>query len=202
MTRIVGEISVSLDGFVTGPNPGPDNGLGDGGDALHAWVFSDDPVDRELLRRSTETSGAVILGRRLFDIVDGPQGWSEDFGYGAEEAGRPPFFVVTSSPPASTRLPYWTFVTTGLPDAVAQARSSVDAAGGAGADRDVVLMGGGATIASALDAGLLDELRLHVSPVVLGAGTPLFTPGRRHGLVQREATPSSTAVHVVYDVER
>ncbi|GAA1729206.1 dihydrofolate reductase family protein [Isoptericola hypogeus] len=199
----MGDISISLDGFVTGPDPGPDNGLGDGGEALHRWAFSDDPVDGEQLRAATEASGAVILGRALFDVVDGPQGWNEETGYGAREVGRPAFFVVTSDPPASPRLPFWTFVTTGLRDAVAQASAAaLDAAERAGADRDVVLMGGGATVGSALDAGLLDVLKLHISPVVLGSGTALFSGERRHELVQRSVTPSTTAVHVVYDVTR
>ncbi len=203
MTTVVGDISISLDGFVTGPDPGPQSGLGDGGEALHTWAFSDDPVDRELLRTATETSGAVVLGRNLFDVVDGPQGWTDEVGYGAREVGRPAFFVVTSNPPVATRLPIWRFVTTGLRDTVARASAAaLDAAESAGADRDVVLMGGGATVGSALDAGLLDVLSLHISPVVLGSGTPLFTGARRHTLVQRTVTPSSTAVHVVYDVER
>jgi len=199
MTRVVGDISISLDGFVTGPNPGPENGLGDGGEALHTWAFSDDPVDREQLRSATASSGAVVLGRNLFDVVDGPQGWNDEVGYGAREVGRPPFFVVTSDPPVRTRLAFWTFVTTGLRDAVAQAREAAENGDG---DRDVVLMGGGATVGSALDAGLLDVLVLHLSPVVLGDGTPLFVGGHRHDLVQRSATPSTTAVHVVYDVVR
>ena len=74
MTRTIADISVSLDGFVTGPDPGPDNGLGNGGEALHAWAFSDDPDDRQLVQRGDRPSGAVVLGRRLFDIVDGPGG--------------------------------------------------------------------------------------------------------------------------------
>ena len=203
MTRVVGDISISLDGFVTGPNAGPDNGLGDGGEALHTWAFSDDPVDREQLRTATARSGAVVLGRRLFDVVDGPQGWDDEVGYGAREVGTPPFFVVTGSVPARTRLSFWTFVTTGLPDAVELARSAAHGvSAAAGDDRDVVVMGGGLTVGSALDAGLLDVLVLHLSPVVLGAGTPLFVGGRRHDLVQRTVTPSTTAVHVVYDVAR
>jgi len=200
MTRIVGDISISVDGLVTGPDPGPENGLGDGGKALHAWAFGDDPVDREVLRAGTAASGAVVLGRRLFDVVDGPQGWTEELGYGAREAATPAFFVVTREPPVSPRLPFWRFVTTGLADAVAQASDVARDVAQAGGGADVVLMGGGATIGSALEAGLLDVLQLHVSPVVLGAGTPLFTGRRRHGLVQREVQVSSTAVHLVYDV--
>jgi dihydrofolate reductase len=203
MTRIIADISVSLDGFVTGPDPGPDNGLGTGGEALHTWAFSDDPDDRRYLREGTARSGAVVLGRHLFDVVDGPNGWDDRIGYGAGEVGKPAFVVVTSSPPESVRLTDldWTFVTTGLADAVAAARERAEAASsGSGKDLDVVLMGGGATIGSALDAGLVDILTLHLAPVVLGAGTPLFTGGPPRTLTQRSVTPTSTATHLTYDV--
>ncbi|MET9956099.1 dihydrofolate reductase family protein [Streptomyces sp. NPDC006339] len=205
MTRIIADISVSLDGFVTGPDPGPDNGLGTGGEALHTWAFSDDPGDRRVLREATARSGAVVLGRRLFDVVDGPHGWDDTSGYGAGEVGRPAFVVVTSSPPESVRTVDldWTFVTTGLPDAVAAARERAEAASTAGGtDLDVVLMGGGATIRSALEAGLVDVLTLHLAPVVLGGGTPLFTGGTPRTLVQRSVLPTSTATHLTYDVSR
>ncbi len=192
MTRIIADISVSLDGFVTGPDPGPDNGLGVGGEALHTWAFSDDPADQRVLREATARSGAVVLGRRLFDVVDGPQGWNEETGYGAGEVGTPAFVVVTSSAPGSVRLTNldWTFVTTGLADAVAAARERAEAASANSAeDLDVVLMGGGATVGSALAAGLVDVLSLHLAPVVLGSGTPMFN--RRGeaspGAAQRDA---------------
>ncbi|MGR7025830.1 dihydrofolate reductase family protein [Geodermatophilus sp. URMC 62] len=205
MTRIHADISVSLDGFVTGPDPGPENGLGTGGDALHSWAFSDDADDRRVLREGTGRSGAVVLGRRLFDVVDGPGGWDDEVGYGATEVGRPAFVVVTGSPPERVRLADldWTFVTTGLPDAVAAARRRAEAASAAGGrDLDVVLMGGGATIGSALAAGLVEVLTLHLAPVVLGSGTPLFTGGAPRALVQRSVVPTSTATHLTYDVVR
>ncbi|WP_405780903.1 dihydrofolate reductase family protein [Streptomyces sp. NBC_00859] len=203
MTRIIADISVSLDGFVTGPGPGPDSGLGAGGEALHTWAFSDDPEERRLLREGTARSGAVVLGRRLFDIVDGPNGWGDERGYGAGEVGKPAFIVVTSSPPESVRLTGldWTFVTTGLSDAVTAARERAETASSeSGKDLDVVLMGGGATVGSALDAGLVDELTLHLAPVVLGAGTRLFTGGVPRTLVQRSVTSTSSATHLTYDV--
>jgi dihydrofolate reductase len=203
MTRTAADISVSLDGFVTGPDPGPDNGLGTGGEALHTWAFSDDPDDRRILSQATTRSGAVVLGRRLFDIVDGPGGWDDETGYGAGEVGKPAFVVVTSSPPESVRLTDldWTFVTTGLPDAVSAARKRAEAASShRGTDLDVVLMGGGATIGSPLAAGLVDVLSLHLAPVILGAGTPLFIPGVARTLVQRNVTVTSTATHLTYDV--
>lgn len=203
MTRVVADISVSLDGFVTGPDPGPDSGLGTGGEALHTWAFSDDPADRRVLREATGRSGAVVLGRRLFDVVDGPGGWDDSTGYGAGEAARPAFVVVTSSPPPSVRLVDldWTFVTTGLPDAVRAARARAERASSERrVDLDVVLMGGGATVGSALAAGLVETLTLHLAPVLLGAGTPLFPGGVRRTLVQRSAIPTSTATHLTYDV--
>ncbi len=137
------------------------------------------------------------------DLVDGPEGWDDTTGYGAGEVGRPAFVVVTSAPPASVRLTDLdrTFVTTGLPDAVAAARGRAEAASSAsGDDLDVVLMGGGATIGSAFDAGLVDALSLHLAPVVLGAGTPLFTGRTRRTLVQRGAIVTSTATHLFHDV--
>jgi dihydrofolate reductase len=136
-------------------------------------------------------------------VVDGPNGWDDNVGYGAREVGKPAFVVVTSSPPESVRLTDldWTFVTTGLPDAVAAAPDRAEAASSdSGKDLDVVLMGGGATISSALDAGLLDVLTLHLAPVVLGAGTPLFTGGAPRTWVQRSVTSTSTAAHLTYDV--
>lgn len=205
MTRIIADLSVSLDGFVTGPDPGPDSGLGTGGEALHMWAFSDDPDDRRVLREGTARSGAVVLGRRLFDVVDGPEGWDDTCGYGAGEVGRPAFVVVTSSPPRAVRTAGldWTFVTTGLPDAVAAARERAEAASvDSGTDLDVVLMGGGATVGSALEAGLVDTLTLHLAPVVLGAGTPLFTGGAPRTLVRRGVIATSTATHLTYDVVR
>jgi dihydrofolate reductase len=205
VTRIIADISVSLDGFVTGPDPSPDNGLGTGGEALHTWAFSDDPDDRRVLREGTARSGAVVLGRHLFDVVDGPNGWDDTTGYGAGEAGKPAFVVVTSSPPESVRTTSldWTFVTTGLPDAVAAARERGEASSSdSGKDLDVILMGGGATIGSALDAGLVDALTLHLAPIVLGAGTPLFTGGAPRTLVQRSVISTSTATHLTYDVSR
>ncbi|QNE35695.1 dihydrofolate reductase family protein [Leifsonia shinshuensis] len=203
MTKVVADITISLDGFVTGPDAAPGNGLGTGGEPLHRWVFSDDPDDKRILAAATERSGAVVMGRNLFDVIDAPDGWSDELGYGATEVGKPPFVVVTSAAPSSVRLTGldWTFVTTGLPDAVAAARSLAEAASASrGADLDAVLMGGGALIGSALAAGLVDTLVLHLSPIILGAGTPLFTGSAPRQLVQREVVATTTATHVTYDV--
>lgn len=203
MTRIVADITMSLDGFVTGPNAGPGNGLGDGGEALHRWVFAGDPEDDRILKEGTERSGAVIMGRSLFDVVDAPDGWRDDLGYGAHEVGRPPFFIVTGTPPVEVRLSGldWTFVTTGLEAAIEQARARAEATSAeTGRDVDVVLMGGGALVGSAVSAGLVDTFGLHISPLILGAGTPLFAGAVRRELVQRSVVVTPYATHITYDV--
>jgi dihydrofolate reductase len=195
MTKVIADITMSLDGFVTGPDPDLEHGLGHGGEPLHAWAFSDDPVDAEQLRVGTELSGAVIMGRRLFDIVDGPGGWNDDVGYGARETGKPPFFVVTHAAPASRRLVDldFTFVTDGIASAIEQAKQAAGA-------KAAVIMGGGDVIAQALDAGLVDQLHLHVSPIVLGAGTPLFHGAGRIEMRQADVQVSTTATHITYDL--
>lgn len=192
---VIGDITVSLDGFVTGPNAGPDNGLGDGGESLHEWVGSDDPVDRAAIE-SGATAGAVVMGRALFDVIDGPHGWSDGMGYGADSDARPPFVVVTSTRPAQVRLAESHEFHVVLDGPVAAIDTARELAG----DLDVVVMGGGRLVGSCLEAGLLDRLVLHVSPLVLGGGTPLFAGVSRRPLVQREVRVSPVAVHVTYDV--
>lgn len=192
MTIVVADITMSLDGFVTGPDPDLEHGLGRGGEPLHAWVESDHEVDRQVLREIADTPGAVVMGRRLFDIIDGPHGWSDDMGYGADHATRPRFFVVTHSAPEAVRLDLdFTFVTDGLASAVDQAKA-------AAGDRDVVVMGGGDVIRQCVDTGLADELTIHLAPLVLGSGTPLLVNCDRRQLVQRDVRVSPTATHLTY----
>lgn len=195
MTKVVADISMSLDGFVTGPDPGPEQGLGIGGEALHGWAFSENDVDREVLREGVEATGAVVMGRRLFDIVDGPHGWSDEVGYGAGFATTPPVFVVTHKGPETVRLrDRFTFVPDGVKAAIQQARA-------AAGDKDVVVMGGGDVINQAVTGGLVDELRVHLAPVVLGAGTPLFKSGMAVTLVRTSVRPSPEAMHITYRIE-
>jgi dihydrofolate reductase len=194
----VADITVSVDGFVTGPDPGADRGLGVGGEALHRWALdSDDPVDAAILHESTAATGAVVMGRRLFDIVDGPQGWNDTRGYGADEAGRPgrpPLVVVTHRSPTEVRLTHdLTFVTTGVADAVAAAR---DSAG----DLETVVMGGADVLRQCVDAGLVDVLRLHIAPLLLGAGTPLFIRAVRRELRDPSVRASKHATHITWRV--
>lgn len=195
MTKVVADITVSLDGFVTGPDPGPEAGLGRGGEALHTWAMEPDPVDSAVLAETTDATGVVIMGRHLFDVVDGPQGWSDEVGYGARLAAQPPVLVVTRTPPATVRLrDRFTFVVDGLRSAVAKAVAMAD-------DREVVIMGGGATVRGSIEAGVVDELRLHLSPVLLGAGTPLFSGAAPRTLRQIHVRSSSHATHLTYRVD-
>jgi dihydrofolate reductase len=195
VTLVIGDITVSLDGFVTGPGADPEHGLGRNADGLHAWALdSDHPVDRGVLERHTAASGAVVMGRRTFDTVD--RGWSPERGYGADRDGRPAFFVVTGRAPAAYRLADthdFTFVPNGPAAAINQARAVAG-------DRDVFVMGGGALVGSCLRDGLLDELRLHLSPEVLGAGTPLFDGIGRHRLTQTSVEVSPVCTHLTYRV--
>ena len=174
MTKVVADITMSLDGYVTGPDPDLEHGLGHGGEPLHEWAFSDDPVDAAQLRTGTGRSGAVVMGRRLFDIIDGPHGWNDDVGYGAREAGSPPFFVVTHEAPETRRLLEldFTFVTDGLASAIEQAEQG----GGGGRRRPH----GRRRTSQALDAGLVDELHLHLASDGARQGNPpvLYGVGR------------------------
>src|SRR4051794_4480526 len=195
MPKVIADITMSLDGYVTGPGADREHGLGDAPE-LHACVTDQDAVDAEILEGATAASGAVVMGRRLFDTVDGPGGWSNDMGYGAQQVGMPPFFVVTHSPPDDVRLERelgmrFAFVTD-LEAAIEQARAAAE-------DGDVVIMGGGDVIGQALEAAIVDEFRIHLAPLLLGGGTPLFRPGTRQRYRQREVRPSSNAVHIAYE---
>lgn len=187
------DITMSLDGFVTGPDAGPQHGLGKGGEPLHTWVTQADEVDTEVLTEATEMSGAVVMGRNLFDVIDGPGGWSDDMGYGAGLAATPPFIVVTHAPPATVRLGLnFAFVIDGVAAAIQHAHQ-------AAGEKDVVIMGGADVVRQTVDLGLIDELHIHLAPIVLGAGTPLFTGARRRQLVQRSVRVSSNATHIIYE---
>jgi len=193
--KIIADITMSLDGYVTGPGADIEHGLGDAPE-LHAWVAEQDPVDTEILEGATGGSGAVVMGRRLFDTVNAPHGWSKEMGYGADQVGTPPFFVVTHHPPDDVRLERefgmrFTFA----PDL----DTAIDQARAAAIDGDVVIMGGGDVIGQALEQGLVDEFRVHLAPLLLGGGTSMFREGTRQRYRQRDVRPSSNAVHITYE---
>ena len=200
MSKVIADISMSLDGYVTAAGADQEHGLGIGGEAIHAWVLEEprSAVDEAVLAEAFKRTGAVVMGRRLYDVVDGPHGWNDDVGYGhdQDQSAAPPCYVVTHEPPARVRLASrFRFVTGGVADAIDQARV-------AAGDKDVVVMGGANVVDQSLAAGLVDELRIHLSPLVLGAGTRLFDVAGPATLVQREVIESPRATHLTYDVVR
>ena len=195
--RVVVDISMSLDGYVTAAGADLDHGLGVGGEVIHDWVMGRrTPRDAEILSETFKRTGAVIMGRRTFDIVDGPKGWGDDVGYGGRQsqAEAPPVFVVTHAAPEEVRLrDRFRFVTDGLTSALAQARA-------AAGEKDVVIMGGGAIASAFLRAGLVDILSIHLAPVVLGDGTPLWPAGTSLSLRLLDSESTASAEHLTYRV--
>jgi dihydrofolate reductase len=180
------DITMSLDGFVTGPDAGLDRGLGIGGEPLHDWLA----VDTAIMDRVYEETGAVLMGRRTFDVIDGPHGWDES------PPDAPPVFVVTSNPPSRVRLgPRFSFVSD-LKDGLTRAQA-------AAGEKDVAIIGGAHLCRQYLYAGLVDKVCLHLAPIVLGDGTPLFerTVMAPIRLVQEDATVTAAATHLTYRVE-
>jgi len=171
MTKVIAGITMSLDGYVTGPDDGPGAGLGEGGERLHYWVFGgpwtyDGPrgepvgVDKEYLDEVFASGGAWIVGRAMHDVVDG---WGDDPSFGV------PIFVVTHRQHETVVKGDTTFhfVTNGIVDALGRAT-------GAAAGKDVIVMGGADLLRQCLEAGLVDELTPTIAPVLLGAGKRLF----------------------------
>ena len=193
--RVIADISMSLDGYVTGEGAGVGAGLGDAPE-VHAWVMDQDEVDAEILATSTAATGAVIMGRGLFEVVNAPDGWNEEMGYGADQVGTPPFVVVTHHPVSDARLVEELGLSVSFIDGIAAA---VDEAKELATDGDVFIMGGGDVIGQAIEHGLADELRLHIAPFIAGGGTPLFKPGTRQHYRQRDVRASRNAVHVTYE---
>jgi dihydrofolate reductase len=185
MEKVILDISMSLDGFVAGPNQTLDEPLGEGGERLHEWAFGlksfrerhglpggDANVDSDVLEESVRATGATVMGRRMFSGGRGP--WEDDPNADAWWGDDPPFhhpvFVLTHharEPVAKQGGTTFTFVTEGIEAALERARA-------AAGEADVAI-GGGANVAQQyLRAGLLDELQIHVVPVLLGDGVRLF----------------------------
>jgi len=164
MAEVILVMSMSLDGFITAANPRTEEPLGDGGTVLHEWIRGDenDP-NRTLLAEAVARLGAVICGRTTYDTS--LPGWRAD---GPSGAARRPVFVVThEAPKESPEGGVYTFVTTGLHDALSKAKA------GAG-DKEVVVMGGANIGQQYLKAGLIDEIAIQLIPVLFGSGTRLF----------------------------
>jgi dihydrofolate reductase len=158
MGKVVIEMSMSLDGYIAGPNDSPEQGLGKGGERLHDWLFDDRSVFEALYGDIVGSTGAIILGRRSYDNSIGPWGGKGPFGDAI------PCFVVTHRP-FEPPHPVFT-VTDGIESALAQAQ---EVAG----DKRIGLMGASLD-GQFLAAGLVDEMRIHVVDVLLGGGRRLF----------------------------
>ena len=206
-------ISVSLDGYVAGPNESMENPLGEGGERLHDWVVElrswreqagmeggVENVSNDVFAETTDNVGAEIMGRGKF----GPPGrgpWGDDpwrGWWGDDPPFRKPVFVVThhEREPLTLSDTTFTFVTDGIESALAQARES---AGG----KDVFIGGGAEIINRFLGAGLLDELELAVVPIVLGGGARLFAGlGQDLRLEQVRTIEAPGVTHLKYRVVR
>jgi dihydrofolate reductase len=215
MARFFLDISMSLDGFVAGPNATLEEPLGVGGERLHDWVLrlaswrephglegGETGPDDELVLATRERVGAEIMGRRMFSGGEGA--WEDDPNADAWWGDNPPFhapvYVLTHHPRESEVKEGGTtfhFVTDGIESALEQARA-------AAGDRDVALGGGASVAQQYLSAGLLDELHIHVAPILLGGGVSLFgelgTDAPNLKLTRVVESPLVT--HLSYEVAR
>jgi dihydrofolate reductase len=180
--KLTFEISMSLDGFVAGPNPSTENPLGEGGEQLHEWGIGlavwrerhgleggETNTDSQLLQESIERVGATIMGRRMFGGGDGPWGsepwegwWGDDPPFGHE------VFVVTHHEREPLLKSDTTF------NFVEGIEPALEAARAAAGSKDVAIGGGAETIQQYLRAGLVDEFMIHLVPILLGSGARLL----------------------------
>ncbi|NJP31088.1 dihydrofolate reductase family protein [Micromonospora thermarum] len=209
MSTVTCQISISLDGYVAGPDQSLQDPLGRGGLRLHEWLFAADRwreqhgesggeagVDSQVVDEAIRDVGAYVMGRRMFGGGDGPwdltwRGW-----WGEEPPFRTPVFVLTHHPRPSLPMAGGTdfhFVTDGIHSALEQARK-------AAGDREVAIAGGASAVRQYLAAGLVDTLQLHVVPIMLGAGERLFDGLADLRLKQTRVVPGPTVTHVTYRV--
>lgn len=202
MPKIRADISVSLDGFIAGPNDGIGNGLGDGGERLHEWIFGlkswraphgleggESNADDEVMAEAFADTGAVVMGRRMFDLAEG---------WGDEPPFHRPVFVVTHRPrePLEKQGGTTFHFVDGIDAAHERARS-------AAGDEDVSVAGGASVIQQSLTAGLLDEIQIHLVPIFMGAGVRLFegTP-QEIGMEPTRVVDSPAVTHLKYRIVR
>lgn len=212
MSRLRFGISVSLDGFVAGPDATVEEPLGRGGEAIHQWVVrlqswrqahglegGTVSPDDDVMKASTANVGATIMGREMFGGQPGP--WNETEPWRGWWGEKPPFkhpvFVLTHyarEPLVFDNGTSFTFVTDGIEAALEQARQ---AAGG----RDVHIGGGGETGSQYLAAGLVDVLELHLVPILLGGGARLFqgAGSDMHGLELVSTVQGDGVVHLRFE---
>lgn len=194
MGQIIADVSPSVDGYVAGKGISIDKPFGDAGHRLHHWLGFEGakptPADQEAAERMFAGAGAVVLGRRMFDV--GISTWGDDGAF-----GLPSFVVTHRSRGDLVKGPTtFSFITEGTAKAV---RLAKEAAG----DKNVVVVGGADIVQQCLAAGLVDALHLHIAPTVLGAGTALFaseTP--RYELETTSAATTPHATHLTFSINR
>jgi dihydrofolate reductase len=211
MTSVTSQLSVSLDGYVAGPNQSLDSPIGEGGMRLHQWAFDTDTwneqhgqeggqrsPDSEVAEKMMQGIGAFIMGRNMFGAGRGD--WDESWTgwWGEDPPYHAPVYVLTHHPREPLVMQGGTtfhFVTDGIESALSQARA-------AAGDLDVSIAGGASTVNQYLAAGLLDELYLHIVPVVLGSGERLLENVGDVSFEPAEVVASPTVTHVRYRVVR
>ncbi|MCW3041794.1 MAG: 5-amino-6-(5-phosphoribosylamino)uracil reductase [Solirubrobacterales bacterium] len=190
-------MAISVDGFVAGPDQSSEHPLGRGGHDVHAWHMGD-PRATEADAAATSwlmrPRGAYVMGRNMFGPIRGE--WDEDWRgwWGPEPPYHAPVYVLTNHPRESLQMEGGTsfhFVTDGFDAAYAQA---VEAAG----DADVGIAGGASTVRQALAAGVIDELTLHIAPVLLGSGERIFAGAGSFGFEPVEVLHSPLSTHIRY----
>jgi len=208
MTEVRSHISVSLDGYVAGPNQTPQDPLGERGERLHDWVIQTESwrrehgreggasgADSDVVDAAQRNVGAQIMGRNMFGPPAGGA-WDEDWKgwWGDEPPFRTPVYVLTHHPREPLEMDGGTtyhFVTDGIESALEQARA-------AAGERDVLIAGGASAINQYLAAGLLDELLLHIVPIVLGGGARLLEGVGDPKLEPVEVVAAPAVTHVRY----
>ena len=209
MSSVTCQMSISLDGFVAGPNQSLENPIGEGGMRLHQWMFDTASwkrqqgetggarsADSDVVDGLLQGNGAYIMGRKMFGGANGQ--WDETWTgwWGDEPPYHAPVFVLShhSRKPISMRGgTTFSFVTEGIDSALAQARA-------AAGDKNVAIAGGASTVQQYLAAGLLDELYLHIVPVILGAGERLLEGVSDPTLEPVKVIVSTAVTHVTYRV--
>jgi dihydrofolate reductase len=209
MTRITCQISISLDGYVAGPNQSMEHPIGEGGMRLHEWAIQtagwreahgmtggERNVDHDVAATMMDGIGAFVMGRKMFGGGDGAWDGSWRGWWGEDPPYHAPVYVLTHHPREPLEMQGGTtfhFVTDGLASALEQARA-------AAGERDVSIAGGGSTVNQALAAGALDELYLHVAPILLHAGERLFEGVGDLELEPAEVVASPAVTHVRYRI--